>query len=205
MDKDWFRDRLRAANLTTEDVARALRRDRAVVSRILNGRQKPSLEQAQIIADLFGVDVGEVLRRARLLDARSAQTLAPGFSESEAAPWKGQDRADDPNRTIARALGGDRAGVDVWRMKGSAMALGGLLSGDMMLVDTHQADRARAGDVVVAQIYDNRIGHAVTVVRRMEPPVLVASSASPEDWRVHVVDGVNVVVMGRVIASWRSE
>jgi SOS-response transcriptional repressor LexA len=96
---------------------------------------------------------------------------------------------------------GDRPGVDVWRVKSRAMALSGLLEGDFMLVDTHAAERVRAGDVVIAQIY-TRTG-ANTVLRRFEPPVLVAASADPADGRVHVVDGDNVVIRGKVVASWR--
>jgi hypothetical protein len=60
----------------------------------------------------------------------------------------------------------------------------------------------RPGDVVIAQVYD-RGGSAKTVLRRFEPPVLVAASMDPEDWRVHVVDGNNVLIRGKVVASWR--
>ena len=79
----------------------------------------------------------------------------------------------------------------------------GYMPGDYMLVDTHASERARAGDVVVAQVYDNAKGSAVTVLRRFEPPVLVAASTDPEDRRVHIVDGVNVVIRGKVVGSWR--
>jgi SOS-response transcriptional repressor LexA len=142
-----------------------------------------------------------MLRRAGLADAPVARTLAPGFSESDAAPWIAADT--DTGRAIARALGADRPGIDVWEVRSLAMGLQGYLPGDHILVDTHQAERVKAGDVVIAQIYDHARALAYTVMRRWEPPVLVAASADPADRRVHVVDGVNAVIRGRVCACWR--
>ncbi len=203
MDKDWFKRRLRLRDMTSDDLAKAIGRDRAVVSRIMNGHQLMTLDQAKIVADQFQVDVSEVLLRSGLADAPVAQAMQPGFSESDAAAWiPAPDLAGAREvPTIALALGGG-PGVDIWRVKSQAMALAGMLAGDFMLVDTHQAERVRAGDVVVAQVY-TRTG-ATTVLRRYEPPVLVAASANPDDGRVFVVDGINVVIRGKVTASWRT-
>ena len=74
--------------------------------------------------------------------------------------------------------------------------------GDSILVDTHQGDRCRAGDIVIAQIY-NRSGGAATVLRRFEPPVLISAPPDPEALKVNVVDGDHVVIKGKVIAKWR--
>ncbi len=203
MEKDWFKRRLRMQGKTADDIAKAISRDRAVVSRIMNGHQQMTLDQAKIFAAELAVDVAEVLVRAGLTDAPVAQALRPGFAESDAAAWvPGPGIAEATEvPTIAQALGGGAPGVDVWRVKSRAMALAGILAGDFMLVDTHQAERVKPGDVVIAQVY-NRTG-ATTVLRRFEPPVLVAASADPEDGRVHVVDGINVVIRGKVTASWR--
>jgi transcriptional regulator with XRE-family HTH domain len=203
MDKDWFKRRLRMQGKTSDDLAKAISRDRAVVSRIMNGHQPLTLDQAKVFAEELSVDVADVLTKSGLADAPVAQVFRPGFSESDAAPWvAGPGLAEAAGvPAVAQALGGGRPGVDVWRVKSTAMALGGLLPGDFMLVDTHQAERVKAGDLVIAQIY-NRTG-ATTVLRRFEPPVLVAVSADPSETRVHVVDGVNVVVRGKIVASWR--
>jgi SOS-response transcriptional repressor LexA len=201
MDKQWLKQRLRMQGLTAADLARAINRDAAVVSRISNGQQPLTLDQAKVFADTLSVDLPEMLVRAGITDKPTAQQLAPGFAESDAAPFlHAPGLAEAPARGIAQAFG-ERPGVDVWRVKSQAMALAGFLSGDFMLVDTHAADRARTGDVVIAQVY-SRTG-ATTVLRRFEPPVLVAASTAPEDQRVHVVDGSNVVIRGRVVASWR--
>lgn len=202
MDKDWLKKRLRIAGKTSADLAQAIGRDRAVVSRIMNGHQVPTIEQARIIAAALDLDLPVVLERIGLVDAPVAQAFQPGFAESDAAAWiPGPVLAEGaPVRSVADALG-QRPGVDVWRVKSRAMALAGLLEGDFFLLDTHAAERARPGDVVVAQVY-TRSG-ATTVLRRFEPPVLVACSCDPADGRVHVVDGVNVVIKGRVTAIWR--
>jgi SOS-response transcriptional repressor LexA len=205
MDAAWFKALQKRTGVTTFDLGAAIGRDRTVVSKIINGNQKLTLEQAAAFAELLGVPLADMITRAGIGTPAQAQQVSPGFSESDAAPWKGPDRPNDPGRAIAAALGADRPGIDVWQVKGKSMQLAGLMPGDFMLVDTHAADRARAGDTVVAQLYrpSGRDMTAVTVLRRLEPPVLVAASVDPADARVHVVDGVNVLVRGKVIASWR--
>lgn len=203
MDDKWFKQRQKIAGVTAEDIAKRMGRDRSVVSHIYSGRQRMSLDWARAFAEVLNVSLDEVLQHAGVMDEQQAQTLRPGFSESDVAPWKGKDAEDRAVHTVAQAHG-EKPGVDVWQVKSPALSLMGYMPGDMMLVDTHAAERVRQGDVVVAQIYDNNKGSAFTLLRRYEPPVLVAASPDPADRRVHVVDGINVVIRGRVTASWRN-
>lgn len=200
MDLAWFKKRQKQVGVTAEDIARRMGRARSNVSHILNGHQRMSLDWADAFAEVLQVDVATILEKAGVGSTALVAQLRPGFADSDAIPWQGQDRKP---KSIAGALGLDRAGVDIWQAKSSAMALQGILSGDFLLVDTHVSERSGAGDVVIAQIYNNSNGSATTVIRRFEPPVLVAASTDPSDQRVHVVDGVNVVIMGKVAASWR--
>lgn len=201
MDDKWFKQQQKRVGVTADDIARKMGRTRANVSHILTGRQRMSLDWAKAFAEVLQVPLATVLEKAGVTDAPTAQVITPGFSDSDAAPWVpgpvGSEGQTVP--TVAQALGGGRPGVDVWRVKGKAMAQHGLLEGDYMLVDTHQAERVKPGDTVVAQVY-NRTG-ATTVLRTFAPPVLM--SADPNDLQVHVVDGVNVVIRGKVVASWR--
>lgn len=203
MDMAWFKQKQRQAGVTSFDLGMAINRDRSVISRIINGTQKMTLEQARAFAEVLQVPLTEMIERGGLADKPTAQELSPGFAESDAAVWiPGSGLSETATvQTIAKAFG-ERSGVDVWRVRTAAMALWGLLEGDFMLVDTHQAERVKPGDVVIAQIY-TRTG-ANTVLRRFEPPVLVAASPWPSDGRIFVVDGVNVVVRGKVVASWRA-
>ena len=200
MDVAWFKQQQKRAGVTAEEIAKLAGRARSNVSHIYSGQQRMSLEWADAFAKALNVDVATVLEKAGTATPALATQLRPGFAESDAAPWTGPERQP---KSIAQVLGLDRPGVDIWRMKSQAMCLGGILSGDYLLVDTHAAERAQAGDIVVAQVYNNSAGTATTLIRRLEPPVLVAASPAPDDQRVHVVDGVNVVIRGRVAASWR--
>lgn len=202
MDDKWFKQQQKRVGVTAEDIAKRMGRTRANVSHILTGRQRMTLEWAEAFADVLQVPIATVLEKAGVSPKATAQQIIPGFAESDAAAFTPAPAQADQMKVIATAFGATRPGIDVWRVKSNAMALAGLLDEDFILVDTHQSERARAGDVVIAQLYQ-RNGTAITVLRRLEPPVLVAASADPKDGRVYVVDGENVVIRGKVIASWR--
>lgn len=203
MDDKWFKQQQKRVGVTADDIAQRRGLSRVNVSHILTGRQRMSLDWAKAFADVLEVPLATVLEKSGIADASTAQSISPGFAESDAAAWvPGPGLAENaPVRGVAEVLGATRPGIDIWRVKSRAMALAGLIEGDFMLVDSNQAERVRPGDIVIAQIY-TRTG-ANTVLRRFEPPVLVASSADPDDARVHVVDGTNVVIRGKIVASWR--
>lgn len=200
MDTTWYRETLRRAGKTGGDLARAIGRDPAVMSRIANGRQRLTLDQATTIARELDVSLAELLERAGVADPATARALGQGFAEGDVLPFTPRER--DQAADVASAMAPRRSGVDVWRVTTSAMCLAGYLVGDFLLVDTNSRDSARPGDVVLAQIYDGATGSAETVLRRYDPPVLVAATTD-QGARARVVDGSNVVIMGRVIASWR--
>lgn len=202
MDVRWFKERQKQVGVTADQIADRVGRARSNVSHIYSGKQKMSLEWARAFADALEVPLSEVLERAGIASSEDAKTVTPGFAEGDVIPWMPRESDRRKTPTIAEAFGA-RAGVDIWTVQTGSMALQGYLPGDYMLVDTHQSERVKNGDVVVAQIYDNAKNRAVTVLRRLEPPVLVAASMEPADRRVHIVDGVNVVVRGKVVASWR--
>lgn len=203
MDDRWFKTQQKKVGKTADEIAALIGRDRSVVSKILSGKQRMTLEWAKAFASALDVDVATVLEKAGHAEPALVRQISPGFSDSDAAAWVPAPAGTEAAQVnaMAAAMGGGRPGVDVWRVKSQAMALAGLLTGDFMLVDAHQAERVKAGDVVIAQVY-HRTG-ASTVLRRFEPPVLLAASTDHADQRVHVVDGINVVIRGKVVASWR--
>lgn len=79
------------------------------------------------------------------------------------------------------------------------MILDGFAEGDFMLVDQHA--EPKAGDAVIAQVYDWDRGTATTVLRRFDPPVLTAASTNPSEWKPLSIESVKI--MGVVTASWR--
>lgn len=203
MDDKWFKQQQKIAGVTADEIANEMGRDRSIVSRIYTGRQKMSVEWAKAFAKVLDVPLDEVLRRAGVLDQTQSRRIRPGFSEGDAEIWIGKNADADRLDAIAAAFGGGKPGIDVWKMNSSAMALDGILAGDFLLVDSHQSELCRAGDVVVAQNYNWKTGDATTIIRRFEPPVLVAAGTDTDSKRVLVVDGNNVVIKGKVIACWR--
>jgi len=205
MDDKWFKLQQKRVGVTAEDIAARMGRSRSNVSHILSGKQRMSVEWAKAFAEVLQVPVAEVLERAGAIDGKAAQTLRPGFTESDAVAWvPGPSLAEGAAvRGIAAVLGGDRPGVDIWRVRSCAMQMAGYMPDDYMLVDTHAAERVRSGDVVIAQVYNSIAATATTVLRRLLSPVLVTASADQGEATAHIVDGVNVLVRGKVVASWR--
>lgn len=202
MDDKWFKAQLKLAGITAEEVAQKVGRDRSNVSHIFNGRQKMTMEWAEGFASVLNLPLDEVMRRAGLVSTATARKLAAGFAEGDAVQWRGKE-PDDPETRIAAAMGGGKPGIDVWRASTRSLELKGILPGDFLLADTHQALNSRAGDIVIAQRTDWHTGTAATLVRCLEPPVLVSHSLDPELQRVHVVDGETVMVRAKIIGCWR--
>lgn len=207
MDVAWFKKQQRIAGVTAEDIADKLGRDRSLVSRIYVGRQAMTIDQAKVFAEVLGQPVAEVLQRAGIevdlsgAGAGAGADGARGFAEGDAAPWVPKGADDRRMQAMAEAAG-QRPGVDVWRVGNTSMAGAGFLPGDYMLIDTHSAERVSPGDTVIAQVYA-RNGTARTVLRRWVPPVLVSVGCAAEPVEAHVVDHDNVVIRGKVVASWR--
>lgn len=203
MDANWFKKKQKEAGVTTADIAKIAGRDRSIVSHIYSGRQKMSLEWAEAFAEALNVPVREVLQNSMDSHRVGTNTVTIGFSEGDAAPWSGKPNSPQGWQDIVKGLGGDKAGADVWIVSSDALVLAGYLPGDLILVDTHQSELCRPGDAVIAQVYNGQTGSATTLLRKFQPPVLVAANTNPEDQKVHIVDGENVVIRGKVIASWR--
>lgn len=206
MDTLWFKRAQKRAGVTSWDLGEAIGRDRTVISRLINGTQTMTIDQARAFAKALNEPLEEVMHRAGLLQEDEKPLAQPGFRDAEAAPWvprQEMSREDRDRQLRFAAHLGMQKGVDVWEVKTRAMALAGYLPGDKLLVDLRAPERARDGSIVVAQVYDLDQGSAKTVLRQYQRPALVAHSAAPDDWKAWVVDERNVSIRGVVAASWR--
>src|SRR5690606_41913413 len=88
--------------------------------------------------------------------------------------------------------GRSRAAARIMRCRGRALP--GVCPADIPVID--QTRRPRAGDLVCAQVTDLATGATGTVMRRFEPPFIVAHSARMEPQRPELVDDERVVIMG---------
>lgn len=64
MNTIWFRDRLKAMELSQRGLAKMLDIDAAAVSYMLRGQRKMTLQEANRIAQILGVPASEVMRQA---------------------------------------------------------------------------------------------------------------------------------------------
>ncbi|MGI3163094.1 helix-turn-helix domain-containing protein [Pseudooceanicola sp. 200-1SW] len=230
MDDKWFKAQQKKVGITAEDIAARLGRDRSAVSKIYTGQRRMTLEWAQAFSEALDVPIDEVLRRAGLimetssatpidetpeliatppklggkpfLQANHARAIRQGMVQGDAAPFSGNLKETETANRVADAFG-RKHGQELWTVTSEAMKLGGYLQGDTLLLDTDQSERCGSGDIVLAQIHDWGEGSPKIALRRFEPPALIADSASETDRRLHLVDGRNVVIRGKVVASWR--
>ncbi|SEN60929.1 helix-turn-helix domain-containing protein [Palleronia pelagia] len=204
MDVDWFKKQQKIKDVTADKIAAEMGRARSAVSRIYSGEQKMSLDWARAFARALDLSLDEVLSHAGVLGEQDAKTVTPSLSDGDASPYKVHgDASNHRQLQIIEAMGGGRSGVEIWQVREPSLAFMGYMPGDAIAVDAHQSELTKAGDVVLAQIYEHSGGRARTILRRHEPPVLVAASPNPDDARTYVVDHNNVVIRGKVIASWR--
>jgi transcriptional regulator with XRE-family HTH domain len=129
-------------------------------------------------------------------------TAAPakprGFAEVEAESY--QAMPGDPLALSIGAARGNRNGIDAWVLRSRALETAGYLDGDVLMVDLNA--EPRSGDVVCAQIYDDK-GGAKTVFRILEDPYIIAASSDPAVMRPWHVGRDPVVLRGVVIQSFR--
>jgi SOS-response transcriptional repressor LexA len=212
MDDKWFKAQQKKVGVTADEIAKAIGRDRSLVSRIYVGRQKMKFEEAKIFAEILQVPLDEVLKHAGLVDTEAEKTQRAGlplFSElirnqaGDCEPYKKTGAELENAKQVARLLG-MREGIDIWKVNTQAMIHSGILPGDTILVDTNQSERTKSGDIVLAEVYQSRRNTPAAILRRVEHPVLVADGSYDYDKRVHVLDGHSVVIRGKVIAQWRS-
>lgn len=200
MDANWFKRRKKSLGVTDADIANVIGRDRSAVPKILAGQQKMTFEWADAFAKALNVPAAEILEKSGDFTPEFAASFKPGFAESDVLHWTpAPDQRQVP--LIGDALGA-RPGVDIWRIKSTALVLAGYLPGDFILVDTYAAERVKSGDIVVAQVY-TRDGAAKTVLRKWMPPALIPAAAPGDIEQVYLVDNDNVSIRGKVTACWR--
>jgi hypothetical protein len=125
-----------------------------------------------------------------------------GFSDEGAAYDPGTPSTDPVLQAMIDAALKGRASASCWRLKTRALEDAGYLIGDIVIADAAVAPRA--GDAVVAQVYDLRTGTAETIVRISEPPYLVAASSDPGLRKPMLVDNERVIVWGAITQSLRT-
>ena len=82
MQSDWFRERMVANNVSEDDIADALGRDRSTVNRIINGQRGLRLAEVEAVAKKINVSVLELLRHAYSWQDEALVTIADNWEKS---------------------------------------------------------------------------------------------------------------------------
>lgn len=181
-----IRNLRRARGMTLEDLAAAVGSyNSGQLSKIENGKARPSLNRLHVIAACLGVPVSAIYS-----DAPS------GFSEPEVALIAPPGPGDN-----AQAIEFARLAPDVARpMLYSLMrASFGLSPGTVLVID--QDDEGADGDLVLVQVEDRAHGHAETrLLRRLGAHLVGASFAQdPADCAPFAPE--THLVKGRIAAT----
>lgn len=193
--KDWLREIARHMNLSPSQLALNSGMAASTLTRYLNDNSNSvSITQTSLekVALYSGFKIGQYPGRTR------------GLQEPDAVPFA-QDADSKPKwlEAAVTAARQDRAGVDAWVMKGSALDGMGVLPGDILIIDQNR--RAKAGDIVIAQISDYSLGTAETVVRLYQTPFLISHSLRLGPQRPEQVDDDRVVIMGTCVGTIRNQ
>lgn len=178
--------------------------------------KKPPLAHLQLIADACGIDFQwlsgvsvapaepkserERHQRSGVSTAFGAEGTAPptGFEDgAELIAYSGPSPFDE-----AAALPPSRGR---WTVMSRALELAGFLPGDIVEFDI--GSKARAGEIVIAQIYNQQRPAAETVMRLWHPPFLTVHTADPSiDPRPVEVDQAEerVKIMGAFVRMVRA-
>lgn len=126
-----------------------------------------------------------------------------GFAEVEAEPYREPDvlNALDGSARAIKELCAGRNGRDPWTVRTALLDMVGVLPGDVVIVDLSK--RAKAGDLVCAQVYDWRADRADTIMRMYDPPFLVSQSHTLPSTKPLMVDDDTVIIKGVIDAVIR--
>ncbi len=130
--------------------------------------------------------------------AKVAKVEPPEFAGLSAGDAREYDLGKLPDTSLP---GIDAPNLAAVKVSNDAMKLSGVAEGDILVIDRKRT--ARAGDIVVAQLYDFRLGTADTIIRIYEPPYLIPNTDNPEHRRPLLVDNERVQITGVAVRQIR--
>ncbi len=164
--------------LTQTDLAHLLKRDKAVVTNLFQGKRQLKADEAAIIASHLGITVADVM-------GIQERGKSKGFGEMPVLiPFQQDPQKVKKHPNVVRKGGKfyleaseiavhskDAFAVEV---SDDGMNMSGIFAGDIVISD--MARMCRVGQIVIAQHYQGR--GAKTVIRKYEPPYLLPHSSS---------------------------
>lgn len=172
-----LKELLNEHGITQAELARLLKRDRAVMTNLMYGRRTLKADEAVKIANYIGVPVTDILG----VEEFSCGLAEPAMIPFQHAPSTGARKS----RHIVKKKGAYFLEVErsaspklfAVEVRDDSLNLAGFLPGDIAIADM---DRPVAeGDVVAVQHYHEE-DDAQTILRRYAPPMLLPHSTQPQ-------------------------
>jgi hypothetical protein len=178
--REWLQALMSRFGVTPKDIQDATGVNQATLYRWLREENDATLDNAMRIASHYRM-------------ALPGGGTALGLRESEAAQWT-EELPETPQELPFHQ--------SWWRIGNRALELSGVLPGDAALLDQHA--QARAGDIVIAQIYNFERGAAETKIRYFDGLYLQTRTMDRSvEERPIPVDGERAAIVGRIVKITR--
>lgn len=196
INREWILARLDTRHGAKSAMADAIGMDRTKFAKVLKGKRRLSAEEIAKVIDYFDRDEVQVFA----LEESPSQDVG-GFSDGEVTPYRATSRQSEAQLlTICRSLAPSAAHASVMRAA-QDLASFSILAGDFLVVDLQPTPKQ--GDLAICQLYDEQLGHAVSIVRQYLPPFYVTRDGSSENAIVPETDP-NLRVAATLVASFRA-
>jgi hypothetical protein len=175
MDLSPLKQLLVKHGVSQTDLAHILRRDKAVITNLFQGKRQLKAEEAMLIARHIGVPVTQILG---MREPASAQTLRepPVLIPFQHEPSRAKKQSNvvkkDGKFYLEVADNNYSAKAYALEVRDDSMNLSGILAGDVVISELDRP--CKPGQIVVVQHYEGR--GAKTIIRKFEPPFLVPHS-----------------------------
>lgn len=201
MDIENLRNVLKKHGMSQTDLARLLGRDKAVVTNLFSGKRSLKAEEAMLIARHLGVDVAQILGEKPAAQKRGMEepaVLIP-FRQAPLKTKKSKQIVEKSGKFFLKDSDVTGANVYAVEVRDDSLNLLGFMPGDIVISDLDAP--CKPGQVVVVQYYKG--AGAETLLRKFEPPLLMAHSTSQAHKPLNV-DKDNVRLVSPVIKLIRS-
>lgn len=188
--QDWLRQITARTGLSPSDLAEKAGMSDVTLTRLLNSES--------YTGTLSSLNIEKIKRFTGLPGPEEA--LAPARPSGEGQPFQPRAERSPHDRAVEATLDG-RAGAKAWELLTDALRTLGLLPGDIVIADA--AERAKAGDLVAAQLTDPKTGEAEVVFRVLEPPYLIGVANDPATRTPIPINDTTAIVIGPVTEMLR--
>lgn len=161
--------------ISQTDLARLLRRDKAVITNLFQGKRQLKAEEAMVIASHIGVPVAQILGMHEPRGLAEPAVLIPFQAEPEVSKRSAGVVKKDGKFFLEvneRSVSPKTFALEV---SDDSMNLAGIMKGDIVI---SELDRPyKSGQIVIAQHYQGR--GARTLIRKYDAPLLLPYSTVP--------------------------